>query len=532
MELMTQYVAMADMPGVYMGTYANPDEWMWEAFGTGRTDSGIRVSADTALHFAPWFQGVATISADVARIPLDIYERDADDNRIKHRDHPAFELLNRRANGSMTAFTLREILQAHALSWGNGYAAIVTQGAEPVDLIPLSPDRVSAQKIAGGEMIYLFRLDDGSDQVYPSSQILHIKGIGYDGLTGYSVYRYARNSLGLGLAAEKHGSTHFRNNARPGLLLKYPAKLDKPQADMLLAQWEARHAGTDNTDRPALLTGGLDAVTVPVSNEDSQWIESRKFQRDEVASWLNMPPHKLGSDSRLSYNSVEAEERSYVSQTLMRWFRRWEAECDIKLLAERQKRKWWYFEHQTGALIQGDFATQSKVAVELKNAKIITRNEARKKFNMDSVDGGDEFENANTSSGGTAPPPPSNAMGAAIDLIKDRVRHLVTTECSGVKRASHADVPSEAIMTFYSAFRSKMANALRPCIRMYRAVGGESPDADEVGRWYCDLSMAALRDMIAAAGDSGIDLATASELEQWPEQRPADVLAHITGDRT
>jgi HK97 family phage portal protein len=521
----TQLIACS--AGVYDSTYASPDEWMWEAFGAIKTDSDIRVSADKALTFAPWFQGIGIISGDVARVPLDVFSRDADDDRNKERNHPAYELLNRQSNRYMSSFTLRETMQAYALSYGNGYAAIIWEASRPVELIPIEPDELTPYQEDGGPLVYIYRDDEhGSSRVYPAGSILHIRGLGSD-LAGYSVYRYARESLGLGLAAQRHGSRHFANDARPNLALKYPAKLDETDANELLAAWERRHK--NNPSRPALLTGGLDATLLQGSNTDSQWIESRKFSRDEVASWLALPPHKLGSDSRISYNSIEAEERAYVSQTLMRWFKRWESECDIKLLSTREKKAWWYFEHNTGALIQGDFATQTNTAVAMKNAMIITRNEARKKFNLNSVEGGDEFENAATSSGAAPKPAASAAVLAHQELIVDRMTQLVRTEKGKIKELSRATCPAAAIETYYEVFAGKVEEAMVVTLKAFATVSPCLITPHALAARYCRESQDAIREVFESIPHRQVADAIDATVEHWPDTRPQQVVEWITG---
>ncbi len=536
-DLHTQYMVLADTgrPGVFASGYANPEAWLWEALGAVRSESDIAVSADKALTFAPWFQGIGIISGDVARVPLDIFSRDEDDDREKQRDHPAYELLNRQPmlhNPTMTSFTFRETVTSYALSWGNGYAAIIWQGAQPVALIPIAPDSMWPERLTDGRVVFVHRRPGEEDKVYSADDILHIRGLG-SGLAGYSVYRYARESLGLGLAAQRHGSRHFANDARPNLLLKWPATLDKPDADKLLADWEARHKA--HPSRPALLTGGLDAVPVAGSNEDSQWIESRKFSRDEVASWLSLPPHKLGSDARLSYNSVEAEERAYVGQTLMRWFKRWEAECDVKLLSTREKKAWWYFEHNTGALIQGDFTTQSNVAVQLKNAKIITRNEARKKFNLNSVEGGDVFENAATSSDKSAEKPADGAarqqaLAAHRELIVDRMRQLVRTERTKIKELARGNTPAVSIERFYDGFWSKITSAMSVCLNAYSTVAPCRTTPAAIAALYCSESQDAIRDVLETTAGDQIANALDALVDAWPDGRPQKVLLWIEGE--
>lgn len=535
-ELLTQYVVMSGMerPSVQNSGYATPTEWLFEALtGHAQSDAGISVSADKALTSAPWFQGIGIISGDVARVPLDPYSRSTDDDRNKERSHPAYELLNRRANRHMSSFTVRETVQANALSWGNGFAAIVRQGATPVELIPLAGGTAEKVQDEAGNVAVVHHLASGEQKTYAADDVLHIRGLG-NALMGYSVFRYARESLGLGLAAQRHGSRFFSNDARPGVILKWPSRLDKPDADKLLDDWERRHR--ENPSRPALAAGGLDVVPFGASNEDSQWIESRKFSRDEIASWLSLPPHKLGSDARLSYNSVEAEERSYLSQTLVRWFKRWEAECDIKLLTVKEQRAWWYFEHNTGALIQGDFTTQAAVAVNLKNAMIITRNEARKKFNLNSVPDGDEFENAATSSSGTAKEVPHTENTEAVaqvhrELIRDRMTQIVATECNQLARAIKGAKPVESIDSVYREFGGKVTAALDFPLRAYRMVTGVPVDADDIARRYVEESKRRVRNVVLAVTSCGSSRGLAQAVEEltsdWPETRPAEVLAMI-----
>jgi len=534
-ELLTQYVVLASTTaqGVYASTYANPSEWLFEALtGHGSDELGVHVSADKALTFAPWFQGISIICGDVARVPLDVFSRSSNDDRNKERNHPAYELLNRRANRYMSSFTVRETVQADALARGNGFAAIIWQGAAPVELIPLVGGSAEKVRDADGKVVVVHTLDSGEKRFYSPDDVLHIRGLG-NGLMGYSVFRYARESLGLGLAAQRHGSRHFSNDARPNVVLRWPAKLTPPEADELLDQWERRHR--NNPSRPALAAGGLDIVPMSVSNEDSQWIESRKFSRDEVASWLSLPPHKLGSDARLSYNSVEAEERSYVSQTLMRWFTRWDQECDIKLLTGKQQNAWWYFEHNTGALIQGDFATQSTVAVALKNAKIITRNEARRKFNLNSVPDGDVFENAATSSdnrAGTTKNSDASSLAAIHrELIRDRMAQVVRSECNNLIRAIGGARPHECVDSVFREFSRKVPSALLFPLRAYGLVTGIHVDAETLALLHVEESKRQVREAMLVACRDGDATRTAAAIEElikdWPDTRPAELLGWI-----
>ena len=523
----SQIVVMSPsaVAGVYDAGVANPDDWMWEAFGGGnRSDSDIYVTAEKALTFGPWFQGISIISGDCARVACDVFERDEDDDRIKHRDHEAWEVLNRRANRRMSAFILREELFACALSWGHGYAVIRREGNRIAELIPLLPEVTEEVVLPSGDVVFQTDIGNGEKRVYQDSDVLHIKGIG-----GKSVFKLAKNAIGAGLAAERHGNRFFKNDAKPGIVLKTAAKLSKQDADALLDAWEARHG--QNPNRPALATHGLEPMPFPISNEDAQFIDSRKFQREDIASFLCLPPHKLGSDARLSYNSVEAEERSYVSQTLMRWFKRFESEADLKLLNRSQQRAWWYIEHNTAALIQGDFATQSKVAVDLKNAMIITRNEARKKFNLNSVDGGDEFENANTSTdkGDTEEPPENReALDAHLELMEHRMWQLTKSEVSQLKNLTKkANYQAQAIDKWYTGFAAKIAEALAPCLRAYRTLTTCKLSAASIAAKYCRSSQETIMELLTTITPDQLSGAMIATVGDWPDTRPKQVIQWI-----
>lgn len=457
-------------------------------------DSGVVVTPTSAMTYSSVFQAVQVISGDVARVALDVFERQNDDSRRKRRNHPAYKLLNKRANPYVSGYYLRETLQSHALLWGNGYAQIIRDNiGRPTSLELLHPSTVEPVVRDDGVLVYEVRIDGKLEATLSYYEVLHIKGLG-DGVKGFSVVSLARNSWGLGMASEKHGAKFFKKGARPNLVLKHPMALDKAQADTLLDNFEARHSGSDGVGRPALAAGGLDIVPLSMSNQDSQWLQTREFQRVEVASWFSLPPHKLGDSSRMAYSSIEAEERSYTSQTLMRWFERWESEVDMKLLTERQYMSDWYSEHNVDALIQGDTTTQANTAVALRNAMIITQNEARKKFNLPSVEGGDSFENPATSSGrapDTPPQVPDTTQAKAKPaicathhaLIRDRMEQFIRTEVSQVKRlCSKAKNVAESLENFYGEYRQKVVEGLSPCVRANDAMTGKATGQSEIER--------------------------------------------------
>ena len=381
-----------------------PEE-QWFTAGLGRifnTDSGETINAQTSLTYSSVWQATSLISQTVAGLPLEVYSRNSDDDREKMRLHPAWPLLNLSPSSDVdiTAFSFKETLQAHALTWGNAYAEIGRNNAgRPVSLSILPPANTYPDVDDDGMLFYWTNTNrrDEMRQIMPRN-LIHIKGLSDDGLQGYSVFQMARNSWGLGLAAEKHGNRHFRNNARPNIALKTTAHLNEDQATALRERFEDRHRGLNAESSTAVLSGGLEIVPFSISNEDSQWLQSRQFQRQEVAAWFNVPPHMLGDSSTTGYNSIQEENRRFLQQTLMPWLRKWTAELDLKLLDGNERRgKSTYWEHNLASLIESDSTAMVDQVTKLIASEVITTNEARRRLNMNKRDDGkgDQFKNPN-----------------------------------------------------------------------------------------------------------------------------------------
>jgi HK97 family phage portal protein len=404
-------------------TYRNPEQWFLDWFHGGtQSDAGLAVGPQSALKYAPYFQAICIISGDIGKISLPLYKR-TPEGRDKERTHPAYRVMVHEFNDAMTADVGKQVLQSHALGYGNGRGAILRNNREePLAVVPLLPDRTETV-VMDGEVWHVTKIgEDQQERAYRDENVLHIKGLGFDGITGYSVATMARNSLGLGLASEKHGSYLFKNRAIPGVILEAEGKVSRPDAMQMIQDWEKFHSGVENTARTGFLHMGTKAKMLGMNSNDAQWLETRKFQRAEVASWFNLPPHKLGDDSRISYNSLEQENLAYLNGCLLFWFVRWQQECRRKLLTERQKETdSHYFEFNADILVSVDFGTKVEALNKLVAATIFNPNEAREKLNMNHREGGDKYENPNTSGAEKAEPPepakPQRVKPAAVAEI-------------------------------------------------------------------------------------------------------------------
>ena len=303
----------------------------------GIASSGVRVSRQKALTVAAVWRAVHLISDAVAKLPLGVYREDPS-GQLADPDHPAYRLLRYAPNEMMTPFVVKQLLTSHALIEGNGYAYIFRdRGGRPVEILPLDPQRTEPV-MHNGELWYLHKLRKNEEvRKLRAEDVLHIKGLGYDGLRGYAVLTLARETLGLAVATTTYGATFFRNNARPNAVLKHPGKLSKEARNNLRDSWERLNGGLDNSHRTAVLEEGLDIKELTINARDSQLIESKQFSLVDVANWFGVPPNKLGANVSTSYGSLEQDNQHFLDHGVDPWLVLWEEECQAKLLSSRER---------------------------------------------------------------------------------------------------------------------------------------------------------------------------------------------------
>jgi HK97 family phage portal protein len=372
----------------------SPAAWFLDWATMGQTsDSGLTVNGYTALTYCPLWQGVNIIAGDVGQTPIRLLK----DEFYEQRQHPAWNLLRVRPNELQTPNTYLETMMQWALIWGNGVAAIHRRGSRPVDLIPLRPDCLWPEVIAFDEaqvMVYHYwSPTTGREFTLFPHEVVHVTGLSGDGLWGYALHEIAKNTIGHGLALEKHGNKSFANGARPSGVLKHPGKLTPEARSNLRTEWEALHGGLDNAARIAILSEAMEFQAMSMTNIDAQWIEAKKMNRLDAASLLNLPAHKLNSleDSSVRSN-LEEQNADYTQRTLSRWFNKFDQEYRRKLLTEQE---WlsdtFKFVFDVDEFLRADVDTLSQVADRLVKAELMNRNEGRRYFRLPPYPGGERF---------------------------------------------------------------------------------------------------------------------------------------------
>lgn len=369
----------------------NPDTWLAAALGGNKSQSGVMVSRDTALSYPPAWRAINILAGDVGKLPLNVFKRVEDDGRELDKDHPAFHLLRREPNTEMGAFTWKQMAMGHRLIHGNHYSHVKRRGdGVPMEVVPLRPDVTYPIRI-NGVLRYVTEIDGVQYMLLPDN-VLHFKGFGFDGLIGYNVLEYAKNALGLGLAAQEYGSKFFSNGARPSVIIEHPASLSEMAAKKLRESWDKMHAGLDNVHRTAVLEEGMKVNPLSFNARDSQLNELRQFQVRDIANIFGVPAHRLGDDLKTSHNSLEEENASYL-QDLDSHLVPIEEECWAKLLTEDEKSgDTHYIEFNRDALLRADTKTKAEShRIALAGVPWVTVNEVRKQYNLPDLPDADEL---------------------------------------------------------------------------------------------------------------------------------------------
>ena len=384
----------------------DPNAWNDLYGGHNESASGICVSPDKALSFPPVWQAVSLISGDIAKLPLYPYRRGDGDTRTVDNKHPAYYLVCRMANEELTAFDFWRNVMVHALIWNNAYVFIARNNrTDPVGLFNLLPDRTTIER-KDGQCYYVTEVTFGDGRhktvPIPSADVLHIRGLSVDGLAGVQLLEAARDSWGLGLAAQGFASKFFKHGVRVGGILELPIGTTPNNAKQLEEGFRKYHEGEENWFKTAILRDGAKFHSTSVAPNDGQMNETREQQVRDTARLFNLAPSRLGLADSVSYNSKTEDNQSYLDSTLSPWMAAICAQCWAKLLsANQQMADTHYFEHNTSSLLKMNQLLRSQsYAIGIRNGWM-SPNEVRKAENMPPrEDGqGDDFVDVKAANG-------------------------------------------------------------------------------------------------------------------------------------
>lgn len=333
------------------------------SFFFGRSTSGKNVNERTAMQTTAVYSCVRILSEAIASLPVHVY-RYTDTGKERVYDHPLYYLLHDEPNPEMTSFVFRETLMSHLLIWGNAYAQIIRDGnGRVLELYPLLPDKMEVDRDENGRLYYIYTRNSDENpnfeeygRVYLRQEdVLHIPGLGFDGLVGYSPIAMAKNAVGMTMACEEYGASFFENGATPGGVLEHPGVLKDPAK--VRESWHSVYGGSKNSGKVAVLEEGMKYQQIGIPPEEAQFLETRKFQINEIARLYRIPPHMIGDLDKSSFSNIEQQSLEFVKYTLDPWVIRWEQSLQKSLFLPQEKKQY-FVKLNVDGLLRGDYQSR------------------------------------------------------------------------------------------------------------------------------------------------------------------------------
>ena len=382
--------------GMFSGLFRSRDKPQNSTAGTaysfflGGTTSGKTVTERSAMQMTAVYSCVRILAEAVAGLPLHLYRYNADGGKEKAIDHPLYLLLHDEPNPEMSSFVFRETLMTHLLLWGNAYAQIIRNGKnQVVALYPLMPNKMSVDRDENGKLYYTYYR--GSDEAIRDRQyavklqpsdVLHIPGLGFDGLVGYSPIAMAKNAIGMAIACEEYGAKFFANGAAPGGVLEHPGTIKDPAR--VRESWQHTFGGSGNANKIAVLEEGMKYTPIGISPEQAQFLETRKFQINEIARIFRVPPHMVGDLEKSSFSNIEQQSLEFVKYTLDPWIVRWEQSIMRSLLLQSEKKEY-FVKFNLEGLLRGDYQSRMNGYAIARQNGWMSANDIRELENQDRI---------------------------------------------------------------------------------------------------------------------------------------------------
>ena len=391
--------------GIFSGLFKSRDKPQNSTAGSaytffmGGSTAGKYVNERSAMQMTAVYSCVRILAEAVAGLPLHLYKYTESGGKEKAIDHPLYLLLHDEPNPEMSSFVFRETLMTHLLLWGNAYAQIIRNGKnEVIALYPLMPNKMSVDRDEHGQLYYTYQRSNeeaptmkGSSVILKPSDVLHIPGLGFDGLVGYSPIAMAKNAIGMAIACEEFGAKFFANGAAPSGVLEHPGTIKDPSR--VREAWQSQFGGSSNSGKVAVLEEGMKYTPISISPEQAQFLETRKFQINEIARIFRVPPHMVGDLEKSSFSNIEQQSLEFVKYTLDPWVIRWEQSIMRSLLTPEEK-KTYYAKFNLDGLLRGDYQSRMNGYAIGRQNGWMSANDIRELENLDRIpeeEGGDLY---------------------------------------------------------------------------------------------------------------------------------------------
>ena len=505
---------LTDLLHPQVGAYTPPgidDEGAWTTVGSvgSISQAGLYVGPERALQTSAVWSCARLIAESIATMPIIMYRRLSDGGKERAPTHPLYSVLHDAPNSLMTAFAFKRTMMVHALLYGNGYAEIGDGPRGVIDhLTLLHPDTVRVEAIPGG-IRYQVREGVGRERPVNAEDMLHLPGLSLDGVSGLSLVAYARESIGLALAAEGYSARFYSQNARPGGILQTPNKLNDDVAKRVKDSWEAAHAGLANAHRVAVLEQGLEWKQTGMTNQDADLIAQLDWSIADVARFFNVPLHMIQQMTKTTSWGSGIEEMSieFVTYSLLPWVRNWEDTIRKDLIVARRT---YFAEFLLEGLLRGKQSDRYEAYTKGRQWGWLSINDIRRIESMNPVPNGDTYlQPLNMVPIGTPPAQGPQATHYQL-MVREAAARVVRKEIAAmtkvVKRhALDSEAYTEAASAFYAEHSAFVAAVMH--------IAAEAADA------YCAGQCAALI-------SKGIDV-----VAEWEARAVDTLIALATGEQ-
>ena len=381
--------------GIFSGLFKSRDKPTDSTVGSrytfymGGSTSGKTVTERSAMQMTAVYSCVRILAEAIAGLPLHVYRYNSDGGKEKAIDHSLYLILHDEPNPEMSSFVFRETLMTHLLLWGNAYAQIIRNSkGEVVALYPLMPNKMSVDRDENGQLYYQYlrSIDEvgGKSEtvILKPTDVFHIPGLGFDGLVGYSPIAMAKNAIGLAIATEEYGAKFFANGAAPSGVLEHPGTIKDPQR--VREAWQSQFGGSQNSGKIAVLEEGMKYTPISISPEQAQFLETRKFQINEIARIFRVPPHMVGDLEKSSFSNIEQQSLEFVKYTLDPWVIRWEQSIMRTLLTPEEKKSY-FVKFNLEGLLRGDYQSRMNGYATARQNGWMSANDIRELENLDRI---------------------------------------------------------------------------------------------------------------------------------------------------
>lgn len=514
------------------------------------TVSGVDVTDNSALTYSAVWAATRILSTTGSGLPLNISLEDGQGISLD-KSHEAFGLFNSEPNDEMSAKSFRTFGFIQQINSGNFYAEIERTGnGRPFAMHPIHSSRVEMIRVdefgrrsRNGRIAYAVH-GDNITYLIASHDMLHIPSwMTNDGIVGKGVISAARESIGFGLAAEQYGSAFFGKGAVPPVVLMHKSKLSKEARENIRSDWLSVHQGADKQQVPGVLWEGMDLKVIGINGKDSQFLESRQHQVEEIARWYGVPPHMIGDLRRSTNNNIEHQGMEFVQYALIPWLEIWEQEIHRKLFSQEEKGRY-IVRHDVDELLRGDFETRTKAKQIQCMTGEINLDEWRASEGKNPLPNGigqHYFMPVNITTleriiNGTAgkeaqaatlPPAADDARAvrlqeATYGVLRDAVERMLVWEIEAADRASNS--PNDFIGKmdkFYEAHEGRCVRAWRAPLAAHRVSLGQEPDEValvSLAKVHVETSKVQLFAAAECAADELVDK-VAECIGRWAEER-------------